>query len=973
MEKIYLKTLLVAAGLASAVQLMAVDVPFAKEPVDGKTYILVSRSNPQRFWNRTGWDGAVYLQPFSNFNPANAITAHQQSDGTWTFTTDVTTEEKDEEGTVINTYTTTYYMSVPSGTDNLNINQYNPASWIVEESNKAGYYLLKAGEGQENEYTIGGYLHLNAGNEYLVISEPNFGGQWYPDYYGGVVRDENGDPILDNGFVIPLDPVSRYWAFVEVDDVANYNAKVPLYALLLDLEDNYLTIEGYAEGFRKAYDAALTYYNKDECTDEDMAAAKAIIDSKKALYDEILKAEELLGESSDAVLSTAIAAAKKAFDEQYAVEDMETAIQALKEAEKAFAMQGTDYTALGTNMSFEDLSAQGDQQSSSVANPPAGWNVFVKGKQVTTAAEVHSAGIANWHGVNDDAEGEAMDGEYAFGLWTSSVPEYEISQVITGLENGTYIISAGLMVGANGSGSRMTTQRIFGNLNSKYFANAGDYNLDLLDKSEVFDFQGLIEPVTDRELQPISVRAFVFDGTLTFGLRTNGLFTAAMREAPNNAGGDGWFKVDNFRITKVGYNENDALAVYNYFVNLFKDYSSYKMQKSISEQLKALTTSGIGAGSPQQDIINAIVSLRDIFDDVQQSIALYSELKETMEKAASALIEYEYSASVDDFSDLYMEAEDMYYKAESGDVEVKEMIAKLEAGIEELKASAITIGDITHLLKNPSFEDLSAQYNTVSDGAVPAPAGWTLLVNGEPAETVSGGWCAINHGDNINVQLEDGSIIDHQYTDGEHLWGIWNSNMPEVELSQTLKHMPPGTYTLTADVMIQFNWAGDNTTTQRIFGNNAVQMWGTEDKYEINLPEDAKNASQLTYAGYVCAQGLTGLANSDLLHPMKVVFAVGEDGIAKIGFRTNGINSEGKKFSEGGLNGQGWFKVDNFRLSYDSDDPSLGINTISQHGTTDTRFYSLDGRLLNAPQHGINIMRVTDKNGKVKTYKILVK
>ena len=46
----------------------------------------------------------------------------------------------------------------------------------------------------------------------------------------------------------------------------------------------------------------------------------------------------------------------------------------------------------------------------------------------------------------------------------------------------------------------------------------------------------------------------------------------------------------------------------------------------------------------------------------------YPELKETMEKAASALIEYEYSASVDDFSDLYMEAEDMYYKAESGDV-----------------------------------------------------------------------------------------------------------------------------------------------------------------------------------------------------------------------------------------------------------------------------------------------------------------
>lgn len=49
------------------------------------------------------------------------------------------------------------------------------------------------------------------------------------------------------------------------------------------------------------------------------------------------------------------------------------------------------------------------------------------------------------------------------------MPDYEISQTISGLENGTYQITAGVMVGANGNGSRRTSQRIFGNLNSTLF------------------------------------------------------------------------------------------------------------------------------------------------------------------------------------------------------------------------------------------------------------------------------------------------------------------------------------------------------------------------------------------------------------------------------------------------------------------------------------------------------------------------
>ena len=134
------------------------------------------------------------------------------------------------------------------------------------------------------------------------------------------------------------------------------------------------------------------------------------------------------------------------------------------------------------------------------------------------------------------------------GIWNSGIPTVEISQTIEGLENGTYTVSAGLMVGANGNGSRRTTQRIFGNLNSAYFGNDFEYDHSLLDASEVYSFAGLTEPVTDQELQPISVRAYVYDGTLTFGFRTDGNIAAALRDASNSAGGDGWFKIDNFRL-----------------------------------------------------------------------------------------------------------------------------------------------------------------------------------------------------------------------------------------------------------------------------------------------------------------------------------------------------------------------------------------------------------------------------------------
>ena len=225
------------------------------------------------------------------------------------------------------------------------------------------------------------------------------------------------------------------------------------------------------------------------------------------------------------------------------------------------------------------------------------------------------------------------------------------------------------------------------------------------------------------------------------------------------------------------------------------------------------------------------------------------------------------------------------------------------------------------------------------------------------------GWCGINNGDAIDVTDEDGTYYDHQYTEGTHVWGIWNGSIPEIELSQTLKNLPKGAYTLKADVMVQNQWAGNCLTTQRIFANDYVQMWGYDGYYEMNMPADALNAKALTYAGYSCDK-VDGLMDNQqptsLLRPMEVHFDVLDDGVAVIGFRTNGINPDGTPSD----NGHGWFKLDNFRLSYDSEE-LLSVDGIEQQKSATTAFYSLDGRRLQAPQRGINIMKTADKTVKV--------
>lgn len=995
MKKHYFKSFALLCGaLAASASVMAeIQPPQLKLETltAGEKYVLFNKATPNGFMSRTSWDGALYFLGVNESQYANhQVEAVQNSDGTWMFKQDQFVPSL-VDGT--DSLSATYYMGIPSGSPNINMNDYE-ALWEVEPGDYEGYYKLKVGE-YNNTATIGLHMHLNAGMQYWVVSYPGNG--WYPDFE--VLYDEEGNAIYDETltYIQMADSTSLNWAFVKAENVAAYASFASAYDLISKYEEAYLGIEEYKTGFQLTATAVEDMYNNVALTDSVIALIKAMIDAKVDFYTQIDAAVALAGESGDASLIAAVDAAMAVFNAETDVEKLKAGKLAVMDAMAQHNQGLGDYTSLGTNMSFEDLSAQGGGATTGVVPPPYGWTLVLSGDTVTTVEEINAHGVTAWCGINADCTGETKDGQYGFGIWTQGFPTVELSQTIEGIENGTYIVSAAMMVGANGNGSRRTTQRLFGNLNSTYFGAEGEYDLSLLDNSEVYAFANLVEPTTDTEMQPMEVRAYVYDGKLTFGLRTDANINAALRSSSNSAGGDGWFKVDNFRIEKVGYEADDALAVLAHYVKAMNDFwdnddlMSAEVYELVEDNIEKFND--FSESNTQEEINAAIFEAKALLAQMSNSVKLYAMLGEAITEAYENLELYMELPGSGLYSDVIMDVSDAYELGEYTDDQIPGVIAMLEQALEDCKKSEILPGkDITYILKNPSFEDQSTQPGGDSGGVADAPKGWDLLLNGDTCRTALEvnaqgvtAWCAINSGDAISVTLEDGTYIDRQPTDGEKLWGIWTENIPEVELSQTLTGLPMGTYVLTADVMVQNNWSGDNITTQRIFANGYMQMFASEEAHALNLPEDAQALAQLdaeypdlavpflTYAGYTCE---LDDRTTDLLHTMTVTFDVKEDGIARIGFRTNNVNVDGIAYEDGGRSGQGWFKVDNFTLYYDSENVISGIKCIDVEpgaSLSSCEYYNLNGVRVAGMQKGINIVKQVMSNGTVKVSKVLVK
>lgn len=931
-------------------------------PKSGNKYVLVNKAmTANQYMSRTSWDGALYfLGKEESHYEDYQITAQEIFENVWQFSIagkiELPTGEVDEAGNpIIDWVDTELYMGIPNvTTNNVNLNLENQVLWTLEPSAKyPGYYQFIAGEGNLNDKCIGLKMHLNGGSQYFIVNEPS--NSWYPDFAGGTteVYDESTG---ETTYVIN-DSTSFNWGLVSVEKLPEFMADIQATKAINDFHKTYVASGDYADfadGFKASYDAAAALYKSaDYNWEEDPAIIEEMISKKVAFYNEIDAAQ--LIEGADAPLLTAIENAKNTFKTAVSASELDAAIEAIKAAVRAFKEQTGDLTALGTNMSFEDLSAQGGSETTSVADVPAGWNMYIGGKQVFTADDIRSNGITAWCGVNSDSEGTGKDGTEAFGIWSSGIPVFELSQKIEGLENGTYLVQAGLMAGANGNGSRMTTQRIFGNLNSTYYGDESMYDPTQLDQSEVYAFQGNQEITTDREMLPVYVRAYVWDGTLTFGVRTDGNILANWRTANNSAGGDGWFKTDNFTIQKLGYVGEDAAAVANHFIDVLNQYieGGDVFELSLEEAIKAvIPEGGVTADTPADQINNVIVTLKDRISDVAASIAAYKKLSAAIENGYIEFDNYAYTPSAEPVLGKAIEDAEIALDEHTANAEqIDALIAAINDAISACKSEAIQVGEYCQIIQNGSFEDLSAQGNSNSGGPANPPVGWTLKINGVECKTSADygaaganmGWCAINAGDNIDEVDENGVNWTTQYTDGGHLWGIWAGTVPEVELSQSFSGLPKGTYVLSCDMVVQHDWSGPVLTVQRIFANNYITMYGAEDVYTaegVTLPSDMVGANQLNeqfpettvpfinYAGYPWD---VSYGTSSCPKHLELRFGVGESGELKLGFRTDSNKLPSVSYTND--NGNGWFKLDNFQLFYESEEVPEGADaTLTKKG-----------------------------------------
>ena len=246
----------------------------------------------------------------------------------------------------------------------------------------------------------------------------------------------------------------------------------------------------------------------------------------------------------------------------------------------------TDITEKIVNPSFED-----DGADVNLPDNPTGWT--------WTGTDGYA-----WCGVNSDAEDDQKTGTYIVGTWNQTFGDVELSQTITGLENGTYKVGCDLMGGSsNGTTSRMTLQRLFANGKSMlYGAEGSDVyssdNLQILSETEEYSFGGYAEVESDRgPLETLNVEVEVTEGSLTLGIRTNGLNSTQGYTFPTLTEGDGhgWFKVDNFTLTLLSSTTNVAKIENNMDFHVKANNNIISVVEDIDYQIFNLT----GATVPQ--------------------------------------------------------------------------------------------------------------------------------------------------------------------------------------------------------------------------------------------------------------------------------------------------------------------------------------------------------------------------------------
>lgn len=565
---------------------------------------------------------------------------------------------------------------------------------------------------------------------------------------------------------------------------------------------------------------------------------------------------------------------------------------------------------LGTIVVGNGLSAQTDM-TNLLTNPS-----FESGN-LTGWTWTGTTGYA-WLGPNTDGDA-TKDGSYICGIWNSSIGDAECAQSLTELANGYYKVTALATVSnERGTNQRLfatsakgTTSQLFGD--SSYAAYSAS-NLAVLGTNENYSFGGYSESANERgPFNKLSVVSHVTDGNLKLGIRVSGKSNTAGYDFSHTTKGDaGFFKFDNFTLTEVG-----AVATLDNITLSIGELDS--IFNSSTETYNAVLPPGTSSVTPEAiPTIEGVVVTGTDPVDVTSGTGVSSITVTSLDGTASKSYTINYT--------VLTLSSDATLSALS--VSVGTLFPAFSPSKTSYKV-LVPVGTIT-VIPSATLNDSTATLSGL--GEVTLIDGKGISTIEVTAENGNRKTYTINYDQDYiaNPSFETGDFTGWTWigatgytwmgvnTDGDatktglYVAGIWNASFGDVELSQTLSGLTNGTYLITADLMGSSNSSSSRLTTQRLFANGVSMLFSEQSAYSEENLSILGETEAYSFGNYSETQSDSG--------PFKTLSVLTQvtDGTITLGIRTNGKSSSfGYTFPNLiASEGHGWFKVDNFTMTY---------------------------------------------------------
>ena len=842
------------------------------------------------------------------------------------------------------------------------------------------------------EAKSGAVIFCNGSELDMVTKEQTAGGAAhdasYPETFTieGVV---SGDSMVVGFKALP----GTNFSYVAIDNVrlefAGFDAGIYIDGLISEINDwiaengDYL-LPGIAFALEEANWAAEDVIGG---TDEEMNAAYIALDAAFAKAKESVKLMEQLNDDYEAFANfvaetnyDGIDAANAVLDEIEAFIEMENEeagydelyaiIEKLKQAKNDYLMSQAaskdtpaDYTFLLPNANFE---AKGDWV----------WNV------------THSGGSTDcWvGGCRPTMEGG--ENRQGVNLWGNHITSLDLHQVLTGLPNGLYSISAEMIT----QSGYVTDQHLYvTGINTSVSPNLENEGWDSYEWTT---------------LQTGYV--VVIDGTLTIGA-TSSTFGDASQ---------GWFQATNFKLQYYGAASDEDLKVaYDATLaeaqalvpNLLKGDAA-KLQAKIDEAIALSATSNGEAaalliepiktakkaatdydaflkGAYQTAVDNAAAYGTDDAVEVLAAAVAFADAitaADTTTTAALAAITEKLNA-YNDYTN-YLE-EVGYMLTDRGAGYAQNIIDGLKAYIALQKADLLAEFQV-----KANVEDLKAKLQSWADllaksAYMNAKAGddVTALIVNPTFDSDAAGWL-VNKGTgntDTNASQHWGADAANRYMDSYN----GTAKALNFRASQVLTDIPNGTYSVKvatranntgayifalgeaitseevndSTVMLQVANSA-NTKWQEIahYGDSLGGIWqAEEDKWQAGTEYNTEihNANNGKGFGWTWAT-IEGIEVTN--HEMVI-----------------GVTTDSTVTKKAGFEGQ-WFSVDDWSLTLTAvgDNSNWTIeNGIENVAATvkETVYYAIDGRRLALPGKGVNIVKTVYSNGTIEVKKVFVK